>query len=274
MPKSASATTQRVDTSAVRAAARACALGAWRRALAPPVRESNRRTPARAVFGAVSWAALRRGVVSSSPVCVDAPLPPVRAPPRGLASPPPRRRRAAAATAAVRSCQYVRLVGGVLGKSLGIARRGRSQGAEKCVRNGEKLTARRSSQSPATLRESWLASVRTFLRGFTPSTSLLQSPNRSSMPLVRENPKICAAGLPRRRRRVCLASVSHHVRTVGFFREHGGGDCHTQPSAARPMMSAGGSGAPHGDLLERGTRTLASGCPDGRRAYCTYNNED
>ena len=75
--------------------------------------------------------------------------------------------------------------------------------------------------------------------------------------------------------RVCLAAghISHHAR-VGFFREHGGGDCHTQPSAARPMMSAGGSGAPHGDLLERGTRTLASGCPDGRRAYCTYNNED
>lgn len=147
----------------------------------------------------------------------------------------------------------------------------------RAVRNGEKLTARRSSQSPATLRESWLASVRTFLRGFTPSTSLLQSPNRSSMPLVRENPKICAAGLPRRRTGSVWRSGLWSVvtsRTVGFFRQHGGGDCHTQPSAARPMMSAGGSGAPHGDLLERGTRTLASGCPDGRRAYCTYNNED
>ena len=166
-------------------------------------------------------------------------------------------------------------MGGGWGSRWGSPAEGARKGQSKCVRNGEKLTARRSSQSPATLRESWLASVRTFLRGFTPSTSLLQSPNRSSMPLVRENPKICAAGLPRRRSRVCLAAghISHHAR-VGFFREHGGGDCHTQPSAARPMMSAGGSGAPHGDLLERGTRTLASGCPDGRRAYCTYNNED
>ena len=94
------------------------------------------------------------------------------------------------------------------------------------------------------------------------------------MPLVRESLTYVPPGCQGVVAGSVLASVSHHVRTVGFFREHGGGDCHTQPSAARPMMSAGGSGAPHGDLLERGTRTLASGCPDGRRAYCTYNNED